>query len=80
MVEEWRATPYSAVGSTASTRTSTPWTTFMTHHKFRKKRRKNGIKGCCCLCASRTRLSGLRNKRLPTVQELKAPKKGEWVA
>lgn len=70
MVEEWGTTPPSAVRFAAP---------IMTHHKFRKKRRKNGIKGCCVLCASRTRLSGLRNKRLPTIQELKAPKKEEWV-
>lgn len=73
MAEEWGATPPSAVGSTAWASTAS----IMTHHKFRKKRRKNGIKGCCVLCASRTRLSGLRNKRLPTIQELKAPRKDE---
>ena len=38
----------------------------------RRKRRKGGVKGCCAMCASRTRRGGLRNQRRPTRQELKA--------
>lgn len=41
------------------------------HHK-KKKRRRGGIKGCCGMCALATRDGGLRNKRIPTMQERRA--------
>lgn len=43
-------------------------------HYKRRKRRKAGVKGCCTMCAMRTRRGGLRNQRLPSIQERRAPK------
>ena len=52
----------------------------VTRHKHRKKRRKNGIKGCCVHCACVMHAGGLKNKRLPTAQERRAPRKDGWLA
>lgn len=46
------------------------------NHK-RRSRRRGGIKGCCAMCASQTRRGGLRNQRLPSMQEQRGPSIGD---
>lgn len=38
----------------------------------RRKRRRGGIKGHCSMCALVTRRGGLRNQRIPSLQEKRA--------
>lgn len=42
------------------------------HKRKRRRRRKGGVKGHCVMCAMQTRAGGLRNRRIPTMQERRA--------
>lgn len=47
----------------------------MTHYKRRHAKR---TRGCCSMCACRGHDMGVRNKRLETIQELRAPTVAEF--